>query len=484
MRHALIATVMVLSIGCSDGSATQPNILLITLDTTRADYLSTYGFEGGKTPNFDGLADAGIRFDQAISASGVTPVSHASILTGLFPYRHGLRVLSAASGFRLPEHAPTLTTWLKEAGYSTGAVLSAFPVSDYFGFERDFDLFEGPGGSMKSEKSWDVRGLQRRSDETTDLALEFTRDADKPFFLWIHYWDPHDPFLKPPDKFVEGVPRKWPNDAWYAAEVRYVDAQFGRLVRGLKRQGVWRDTLVAVTADHGEGLSDGKERHGWHGHRMVYQEQVRVPLILRIPRGERGVTVPDLVRTVDIVPTLLDYAGLEVLDNLDGLDGRSLRDLVEGTPGPRRVAYADQINGYDLNATMIEDHPEAAFLYCLIDRNWKLTYRPHMREKSELYDLDDDPEERTNLFKMRPEIVRRLLTDLAKRRPWVLEPFVADGTQDPAAMEALTALGYAPADGTDTDQEWSWTCPIHPDAREPTPGMHADCGGRLVPIAN
>jgi arylsulfatase A-like enzyme len=322
--------------------------------------------------------------------------------------------------------------------------------------------------------------LQRRSDETTDLALEFARNAQQPFFLWVHYWDPHDPFLQPPAQFVEGVPRAWPNDAWYAAEVRYVDAQFGRLISGLEEMGTYDGTIVAVTADHGEGLSDGEQRHGWHGHRMVYQEQILVPLILRLPGVPAGLSVPDVVRTVDIVPTLLDYAGLSPMGDLDG---RSLRDLIEGSPESSRSAYADQINGYDLNATMIKDHPDAAFLYCLIDGDWKLTYRPHMPQRSELFNLSDDPGELTNLFDERPQVATRLLTDLARRRPWVLQPFEADGTQDPDAIKALNALGYASADGSEGAQEWAWTCPLHQDVRQGDSGQHDACGTQLVPVA-
>ena len=142
MKRVLAALGLALSTACSDGATGPPNILLITLDTTRPDYLSTYGYEGGKTPNFDGLAAVGVRFDMAISASAVTPVSHASILTGREPYNHGLRILSADGGFRLPDSVPTLTSVLAREGYATAAVHSAFPVSAHFGFDRDFDVFE------------------------------------------------------------------------------------------------------------------------------------------------------------------------------------------------------------------------------------------------------------------------------------------------------------------------------------------------------
>ena len=465
---------------CSRAPEQRPNVLLVTLDTTRPDYMSTYGYREGHTPNFDALADEGVRFDMALSCSAVTPVSHATILTGLYPYRHGVRVLSAPDGFRVPADVPTLATRLREAGYATVAALSAFPVSEYFGFERDFDHFDSLGGSMKTERSWNLRELQRRSDDTTDRALALATASAEPFFLWVHYWDPHDPHLVPPDEFTVGVERKWPSDEWYAVEVRYVDAQFGRLVRGLEERGLWEDTIAVLTADHGEGLSDGERIHGWHGHRMLYQEQIRVPLIVRLPGGPAGLAVGELARTVDVLPTVLDYAGIPFEE---GLDGRSLRDLIEGSGGAPRVAYADQINGYDLNATMVKKHPEAAFLYGLVDGEWKLVYRPHMPERSELFHLASDPREETNLFEERPEVAQRLLAELAARRPWVLAPFADSGLQEPGAASALTALGYAAGDGELGESEWAWTCPLHPSVRQDEPTGHADCDAAMLLVA-
>lgn len=476
--RALALAAAALTWGCG-GDEPPPNIVLVTLDTTRPDFMSTYGYEAGTTPHFDSLAERGVRFDHALSTSAVTPVSHASILTGLYQYNHGLRVLSAPSGYRLPEDAPTLVARLKSEGYSTGAVLSAFPVSDHFGFARDFDSFESVEGEMRKPRSWDVKTLQRRSDTTTDLALEFVNEAEGPFFLWIHYWDPHDPYIAPPDEFVAGIPREWPSDRWYAAEIRYMDEQFGRLLGGLESAGLRDSTMIAVTSDHGEGLLDGEERHGWSGHRMVYEEQLRVPLLLDLPGGPMGRAIPDVVSTVDITPTLLDYAGFEVHG---GLDGRSLRDLIEGTAAAPRVAYADQVNGYDLNAGLVKKHPEAAFLYCLVEHPWKLTYRPHMPHLSELFHLADDPLEKQNRYGDRPEVVRRMLDGLAAREPWVLEPFASDGPVDPRVQRALAALGYGANDSAGDAGGWRWTCPGNPAILLDEDGPCEECDTRLVPV--
>ncbi|TDJ70506.1 MAG: hypothetical protein E2O39_09940 [Planctomycetota bacterium] len=484
----LVGTLLSVALVCGACSDPRPNVLLVTLDTTRPDYMSAYGYEAGHTPNFDAIGNEGARFDMAISASAVTPVSHASILTGRYPYNHGLRVLSAKGGARLPGSESTLATVFKGEGYRTAAVHSAFPVSAIFGFAKDFDVFESFDGLMKEGNkgtSWDMTKLQRRSDHTTDIALDFLADVDAPFFLWLHYWDPHDPWLRPGDEYLEGVPRGpdgevQPGVELYAAEVHYLDAQFGRLIQGLKDRGLYESTIIVVTADHGEGLADGVERHDWWAHRMVYQEQIRVPLLVRAPGLPGGAVVHATVRTVDIAPSILDYAGLPPPE---GVDGRSFRNLIDGLPDEPRIAYADQINGYDTNAKMVERKPEAAFLYMLLDGDWKLTYRPHMPGASELFNLADDPKELTNVFDPASEVVLRLLGDLARRDPWVLAPFPPDGgpTMTSTLASSLQGLGYAP--GTVSAVDWEWACPKHPRFRANKRQKHEECGSILIPVA-
>lgn len=461
-------------------AARRPNVVLVTLDTTRPDYLSAYGGHNA-TPAFDALAAEGVRFDAVLSSSAVTPVSHATILTGRYQYEHGLRVLSAGSGFRLPEHEPTIATTLRAAGYVTAAVHSAFPVSGYFGFRRDYDHWDSFDGALEhhpgdTKTSWDSRVLQRRSDETTDRCLAVVREARRagaPFFLWIHYWDPHDPIVLPPPEFLShidgsgdaGAANSNLYEQVYAAEVRFLDRQFGRLVEGLRAEGAYDDTLLAVTADHGEGLRDGFERHGWGKHRMTYQEQLHVPLLLRGPGVPAGPSVSQMVRTVDIVPTLLDFAGLDGT----GYSGRSLRPLVEGGTLEPAVAYADQVNAYDANASMVVARPDAAFLFTVCDGEWKLTYRPHMFEATELFNLVQDPGETRNLVALHRDVYLRLMADLAARDPWVLAPFPDDGSAGDSLGQALEGLGYAGGEdgGGGSDLDWWWTCPAHPDHRRP-----------------
>ena len=468
------------------GDPARPNVLLVTLDTVRADHLSTYRLGGSlTTPNFDALAAAGVRFDLALSSSAVTPVSHATILTGRYQYNHGLRVLSAGSGYSLPPDQPTLATAFKAAGYATGAVHSAFPVSSWFGFDRDFDHFDSLEGTVQASGdsiTWDVGRLQRRADATTEAALAFIEGTSEPWFLWLHYWDPHDAVVLPPQEYLKGVPRnaqgQYQIDALYDRELWFVDRQFGRLVDDLRKRGAWEEVLVAVTSDHGEGLSDGLARHGWANHRILYQEQIHVPLILRLPGVAPGAVVPDLVRTADIAPTLLDYGGV---DPPAPLDGASLRPLIEGREEPPRVAYADQVNAYDTNARMVLRRPAAAFLYSVTDPPWKLIWRPHMPGRAELYHLADDPQELTNRAQQEPERVERLLQDLARRNPWVTEAFPDSG--DGVDMSAaLSVLGYGGSEG-DQDATWRWSCFRHPALLREERGRCPRCDAILIPIA-
>jgi arylsulfatase A-like enzyme len=458
MRRSCSGPLLALVLTACGGAGERPNILLVTLDTTRADYLSCYGSVKARTPHMDALAAGGVRFADALSASAVTPVSHATILTGRYPYGHGLRVLHAASGYRLPERVPTLATILREEGWRTGAVHSAFPVSGTFGFQRDFDVFESFDGELAvgdgGPSRWSVSELQRRSDESVDRALRFVQGGPAPFFLWLHLWDPHDSLLLPPDPYLARV-RKDPNgvhhpEELYAAELEYMDAQLGRLLDALPE-----NTLVVLTSDHGEGLFDGLERHGWFNHRLLYQEQVHVPLIVRVPGDSGGRVVDDLVRTADIAPTVLDYAGVA---GPRDLDGRSLRPLIEGGADAPRTAYGDQINGYDYNAGMVLRRPEAAFLFMVVDGDWKLIYRPHMPEASELYHRGRDPGEVTNVVAREPAIARRLLEDLAAREPWVLEAFPpAAGESGLDVGQALASLGYAGGEAhAGGDLTWEW----------------------------
>ncbi len=484
--------------GDSGTSGASENVILVTLDTTRPDFFGAWGMPGDPTPHFDALAEDGVRFSTAVSSSAVTPVSHASILTGRAPYGHGLRILAGPAGFQLPETVPTLASVLKERGYSTGAFHSAFPVSAVYGFARGFDKFEDVTGTGLQENEqggikWDVTKGQRRSDETNRLVLDFVKNTAEPYFIWIHYWDPHDPYMMPPDDFLQDhdVPRG--PQGWdlqsrerYGAEISYVDQQFGELVEALKQAGQYENTFFAIVADHGEGLDDGFKRHGWGAHRILYQEQIHVPLIVRAPGAPAGGTVDQLVRSVDIFPTVLDF--LDIAPPAE-LEGRSLRNLMEGKPDEPRMAYADQINLWDANAKMLERRPMADFIHVIMNDEHKLIFRPSYPESSELYAYREDPGEMKNLFR-EPEsrqLAISLLEELSRREGWVLEPYTAgeaDGmsAKDLQTLQELGYIGGGEASTVDAINMWEWLCPRE-WKRLPSPGSCPDCKALLVPVA-
>jgi arylsulfatase A-like enzyme len=473
MRCMPAAFLLAFTVSCAESGApggVVRNVVLLTLDTTRADYLSCYGPNGLPTPHLDALAAEGARFDLALATASVTPVSHASILTGRFNHEHGLRVLFAEGGYRLPAEVETLATVLDRAGFHTRAVHSAFPVSRFFGLERGFDEFQDLVTGFEEGQGdfhWDVAKFQRRSDATTELVTAGL--GDEPFFLWVHYWDPHDVAELPPGLELEPAKRGERPDMvqpFYAEEVQYVDAQIGRLVAALKERGLYDSTLIVVVADHGQGLMD----HDWPGHRLLYQEHIRVPLIVKVPGVAPRAAIPELARTIDIFPTVLDYLGLALPR---AISGRSLRPLLAGQPDEPRRAFADQLNGLDWNAGAIHSRPLDDFLYAVVEREWKLVYRPTRPRKSELFHLASDPGELTDVSEAHPEVLRRLLGELAREAPWVSEPFAPLAATGSDVQATLDSLGYTGSEPVEA--EWEWSCPEHRSDRWPTRGPCPTC---------
>jgi len=437
--------------GCSErpgaGSGSKGyNVLLVTLDTTRADRLGCYGCKAKTSPHLDALARDSVRFERAIAQASNTPVSHASILTGLNPYQHGVRVIFAASGFRLDRSIPTMATILRERGWQTAAMLSAFTVSEYFGLDNGFDYYDnGLVGDAKhkwlkredGKMVWNIRANQRRSDDTTNEVVAWLNKNRSRFFLWVHYWDPHDHALVPPNdvirRFVSQTdPLMKKMLGLYDAEVFYMDSQFGRLIQCLKDRGLYDNTIIVVVADHGQGCGD----HGWNFHRLLYQAQIWVPLMIRIPGASPGV-VADLVRTIDILPTVLETLGIQ---GNSRVEGRSLRGLMAGKPEPPRLAYADALNLYDQNSNVVAKRPKDDLLYCAMDRSWKLIFRQRRPNESELYHLDTDARETNNLYSRETEQAQRLVKALFQFNGFVHKPF--GESADNETLDRMRQIGY------------------------------------------
>jgi arylsulfatase A-like enzyme/Tfp pilus assembly protein PilF len=394
------------------------SLLLITLDTTRADHLGAYGYAKARTPQLDRLFAEGARFERALTAAPLTLPAHASIFTGRYPFHHGVRDNGT---FFLAADAPTLATALKAAGYRTAAFVSAFVLDRRFGLARGFDLYddrmEGFGHVMRVT-------AERRGDRTVaglKAWLESYAPArTEPFFLWLHLYDPHDPY-DPPAPYAAAF-----NDRPYDGEIAYVDSLVGDVRATLERLGLARDTVVAIAGDHGEDLGEhGEETHGL----FLYDATLRVPLALWRPGRVSPAVVKDLARTVDLAPTLLELLGQPPLPQTDG---RSLLELLRGGRQPPAPAYAETL------------YPELDFnwsaLRCVSDERYKLIEAP----RPELYDLQSDPGERADVGTAQPqraEALRQALGRLGASGPGAM----SRAAPDRDASERLAALGYVAA---------------------------------------
>jgi arylsulfatase A-like enzyme len=409
------ALAALLATGCSTSPSVK-GILLITVDTTRADRIGAYGYERASTPTLDGLALEGSRFADAVSPVPVTLPSHASMFTGQYPPHHGVRYNGM---FILPEAARTAAELLSEGGWRTGAVPAAFPVSRGTGIAQGFvdflDIFE----EAKAEGRELPVNAERKASEVTERATGWLqKDPSRRFFLWAHYFDPHWPY-EPPFPYSSQF-----RDRPYDGEIAYMDAQIGRLFDAMKREGIWENTLVIVVGDHGEGLYDhGEKMHS----SLVYQSTLHVPLIVKPPGKTRARVVDAPVSLADIGPTLLDYAGIAAFPDADG---RSLRPLLEGTAIDSRPIYFETLAG----SLVYGWSPLEG-----IRRNeWK-----YVRSTSpELFDLSADPAELDNRAPTDRERANDFDQQLtAMERHWE-GGASSSAPLDAEALERLASLGY------------------------------------------
>jgi arylsulfatase A-like enzyme/Tfp pilus assembly protein PilF len=388
------------------------SVLLVTVDTLRADALGTYGSRGAETPWADRLAAGGVRFDAAHAHNVTTLASHANILSGRLPFDHGVR---DNAGFRFPGGVETLATLLAARGYRTGAFVSGFPLASRFGLGRGFDVYDDAFVGARARAAFQLE--ERRAPETVGLARRWLEaSAGRPFFCWVHLFEPHFPYepSAPYDTRFRGEP--------YRGEVAAADAALGPLLEPILAAGKSGRTLVVLTSDHGESLGEhGEATHGI----FAYEATLRVPLILYQPRILRPRVVTDPVRHVDLLPTILDALALPLPD---GLAGTSLLPVVAGDSPGAGPTYFEALSG-QLNRGW-------APLHGVLDGGWKLVDLPI----PEIYDLARDRAEARNLAGAQPRQLEAMRARLAAFR--ALDPGPAPVRESAEVRQRLRSLGY------------------------------------------
>ncbi len=406
---------------CNPSRPAIRNVLLISIDTLRADHLSGYGFPRPTTPNIDEVAREGVLFSNVYSPVPVTLPAHASMLTGTLPPAHGIRDNLHK---RLPDASLTLAEILKPRGFTTAAVISSFVIDRRFNLNQGFDSYDD-----RLEAVTKIGGLSElKGDETTRVAIRWLAEhARQPFFLFLHYYDPHDPYA-PPEPFAT----QWRDDA-YAGEVAFTDHCVGQVMAELKRLRLYDQTLIVITGDHGEMLGEhGELNHGF----FVYEGALRVPLVFRVPPARAARRVEHAVSLIDIVPTVAALLGIPAPRQAQGQD-LSPWLAGAGAGGRGRQLYAETITPtryYGANS-----------LLAVIADGWKYieTTRP------ELYDLRHDPAETLNLAGQEParagSLAKKLLAILAAAAQAALAAESAG--LDEEARGRLAALGYLGSGG-------------------------------------
>ena len=436
--HRLLLPLLVcltLAVGCSRG---QPaNVLIISLDTTRGDRFGTTGYEAAYTPNFDAFSrDRAVQFDNAISAIPVTFPSHSTIMTGTYPVFHGVR---DNDGFYLDDEVTTLAEILGAEGFTTAAFLASFPLDSQFNLDQGFETYDDDFQADWSEAERRSRnalsfGFLERTADRVNRAVErwLDRNATERFFLWVHYFDPHQAY-EPPAPYDSQFAGEL-----YDGEIAFMDEHFGELLRMLEAREILDNTVIVVVGDHGEGLN----QHGEPTHAsMLYDTTARVPLMIAAPGGrfEAGRRVTPQVRTLDVAPTVLDLLGLPLGDDMQG------ESLVPLMSDPKRPWQSEAL----IETNFSYYHYGWAPIRALRTDRWKLVDAP----KPELYDLQADPDELYNLASRQPEKVAELTDRLARLARTVSAPSLDRSIAvevDSETREKLLALGYVAGSANST----------------------------------
>lgn len=393
-----------------------PDIFLITIDTLRADHVHCYGYPNVETPAIDGLAKDGIRFAQAFTPSPITNTSHASILTGLLPSSHGVMDFAVPLS---PTH-PAVAALLKAQGYHTGAFIGAVILDSKTlapGFDRGFDFYDNFPEHPQTKSRWG-RVERRGMDVVQHAESWLNKHPEGPLFTWLHLYDPHDPY-EPPAPYSQTY-----KNHLYDGEIAYADSALANFIAYLKESGHYRDSIIVVVGDHGEGL--GEHHEDTHGI-FLYDSTTHVPLIIKLPGAvSAGIVVPAQVRTVDIVPTLLELAGAAPPGKSDG---ESLKTYFAGANTSERPAFGE--TDYPLRFGW-------APLRSVRSEGFKYIEAP----RPEFYDLRTDASESDNKYEPWNERVQKARAMLADLRAKFPPPGSSKGLVGEETLNELKALGY------------------------------------------
>jgi arylsulfatase A-like enzyme/Flp pilus assembly protein TadD len=407
---------------CAAEPESPPNVLVITIDTLRADHLGCYGYKNIHTPNIDALAAEGVRFEHAYTPVPITLPSHTVIFTGTYPTYNGIHDFSDN---RLGAQSITMASLLKERGFSTGAVVASAVLDSRFGLNRGFDYYYDRFDFNRLQEA-NLDEMERPGNVVADQALDWlTRNSGHRFFFWMHLYDPHHPY-NPPAPFNQEY-QSHP----YDGEIAFADAQVGRVLQFLKSKGLYEKTLIVLTGDHGEGLGEhGEKTHGF----FIYDSTLHIPLIVRLPGPSHPRQVAAPVSTVDILPTVLaelklpipsQVQGISLMPELEGhqrKDGDAPRELYAETFLPRLHFNWSELRGIRLGRYQFIEAP-----------------------KPELYDLEKDPGELQNLYDEKKAVSAEMRSKLSA----LIRQYTPGQEQaekmplDPVLMERLKSLGYA-----------------------------------------
>jgi len=425
----------------SDSPPKPPNLIIITVDTLRQDHLGCYGSDT-KTTALDKLASEGFRFRDSVTVAPTTLPSHTSLFTGLYPARHGVRLNGR---FQVPDEAQTLAEILLAKGYRTAAFVGSAVLNKHYALDQGFQIYNDDVGSDVNSAQ-----AQRRGADVSHAAIDWLEGVRAPFFLWVHYFDPHGPYDPPPpydSDYYKGDPRNSKHTsmdgisvvyyqnldgitdiryplAQYKGEVTYTDNAIGQLLEAADRRGLRDNTLVLMTADHGESL--GENNYYFDHGETLHDTSMRVPLIIRAPWLEGTRVVEGPVSLVDVYPTVLELLDIEAPA---GIQGQSVADyLVEGSV-PDRELFME---------TMLPMTSKRSAIFGIQTEHWKLTLR---QNRVKLFHRLSDPGEQKNVAEQHA-VVRDWLVDLVQGY-FQTQPLKAERFKpNPEHIEQLRALGY------------------------------------------